>query len=838
MARPATRWLLELRQAARSLCRAPGFTAIAVLALGLGLAVATAIFTLLKAVVLDPLGYPDADRLMLLRTAVPGSGTDSEWQISYPQFLHLKGSARTLSSIDLYAAVAANVATPVGTERASVAVATPGTLDLIGARVAAGRLFGAADDMPDAANVVLLSHRYWQTRFGGSADAVGRAIRIDGLFADPGARQDLLYEVVGVLESNPALPGGLRGSDVERPDLWLPLRADLARMGAGHSLPALALRAPDATLAAAQAELDVLTPGLIEAFPDFYSQASIARLRMRTMAYDLKTFMVGSLAQNLWLAQAAAALLLAIAWADLANLFLVRTESLRREVAMRNALGASRGAVFRYFAAQSVLLALGAAAVGIVCGHWLLQWIAAYSPIPLPRAAAPAIDAGVCAFVFALAMVAALLLALYPALRTGGLEGLAEAGRGATAGRERHRVRAALVTGQVALALVLVVAAGLFLDSFRELRNADDGIDPSGVVAIGAFHDQPTMSNWWPFMKEALDRVRALPGVAAAGAGTAVPLGRFGGHGCTSQGFADAAVYERVESAGMTTCAAQAVVTPGYFKALGIPLLRGRGLQAEDLDAGAATVVVSRAFAARFWPGEDAIGKRIAPYGRKDGPWHRVVGVASDVFAASVQDPPAVVVYYPLAPQPGIDWYFGGMTLLARTSLAQPTAIVPDIRKRVEALDATVVFGSAEAVSTMVRRSMGRTSFTLFLVGGAAAMALALAMLGLYGVVAYLVAERRGEIGIRMALGALPARVRRMVVIDYLRVVAAGVAIGVAASLALSGALRGFLYGVSAIAPLVYLVAIALLIGAAMAAAWLAARRAVRITPMDALRAE
>ena len=396
-----------------------------------------------------------------------------------------------------------------------------------------------------------------------------------------------------------------------------------------------------------------------------------------------------------------------------------------------------------------------------------------------------------------------------------------------------------MTVGQVALSLVLVVAAVLMIESFRNLRGIDTGIQAEGAATLTVFHGQTNMSNWWPFVKEAKLAIDALPGVTAAGAATAVPFSRFTGHGCAHQGFDDPAVHERVDAGGLTYCAAQAVATPGYFEAAGIPMIRGRGFTDVDLDSpDEGVVVVSQTFAERFWPGESPLGKRVSPYGGSTF-YYRVIGVAGDVYRGSVEEEPHNLIYYPLAPIPGdAGWYFPGIDFVVRAEQRAPGAVLSEVRELIEEMDSTVVVGQAWTLSALVDRSMARLSFTLAVVALAAVVTLALAALGLYGVVAYLVARRTGEIGLRMALGASPRRIRNATVATSSKLVLAGLAIGVSASLAASATLQSLVFGVSPTSPLAYGLGVLVVSGAAGLASWLATGRAVRITPMDALRTE
>ena len=833
-----SRWFLECRQAAQSLARTPGFAATIVLTLGVGLGAATATHTLIKDIVLDPLGYPDAQRLVMLRSEVPGAGTDAEWQGSFPQYYQFRDKARTLAGIGLYGTVGMNIESPGGVERTLVTVASASVQELIGARTVLGRGLQAADNELAAPTVAVVSHGYWQRRFGGDPNIIGMTLPMQtGVFAQYFELTVPPYEIVGVLAPGVALPPSGHGGEPERPDIWLPMRLDPAALGP-HAWSLLAKVAPDVSLRQAQAELDGLTRGLIDSYPDAYSEALFEKYGFRTRAHDLKSFMVGPIIRNLWLIHGCVVLLLLVAVVNGASLFLVRAEARRREMDVRVALGARRRAIFRHFAAHSVLIAFGAGLLGLLAGYWMVKWTTLATPWRIPRMDEVGFDGGVFAFLAGLSLVIALVLAGFCAWRVDAT-GTAYAGRGVRGtGRESIRLRAAMTVGQVALSLVLIVAAALFVESFRNLRATDTGIEAEGAVAIKTFHGEQDMSNWWPFVKQVIQRTEALPGVAVVGATTAVPFSRFTGHGCVQQGFDEPIVHQRVEEAGLTYCAAQAVATPGYFEAAGIPLIRGRGFTHADLDNPEGVVVVSSTFAERFWPDENPLGKRVSPYGGSVY-WYRVIGVAGDVYRGSVQEEPHNLIYYPLAPIPGdAGWYFGGIDFVVRTAIGEPAAVVPGLRELIEDVDPSVAVGEALTMSELVNRSMARLSFTLVLISVAACTALGLAVVGLYGLVAYLIARRSSEIGVRVALGARPNEVRRMVVAGSTKLIATGLLIGVACSMAASAALRGLVFGVAPTDVRVYAIAIVLVTVATLAASWLATSRAVGITPMDALRTE
>jgi putative ABC transport system permease protein len=679
----------------------------------------------------------------------------------------------------------------------------------------------------------VLAHGFWRSRFGGDAGVIGRTIDLGGIEA----------QVVGVLAEGTDLPEAAMTAGRFRTDVWLSYGFDATSLHS-HTLPALARLRPGATLESARAELDALRPGLMDAYPQIYTPAMFERYGLEPVLRPLRDDVVDDVARNLWILLGAVGLVLLIATANVANLFLVRIEGRRRELAVRAALGASRAAIARHCLAESAVLSLAGGAAALLLGSWGLGWLTSAAPVGIPRLDGVRLDASVAGFALALSLLVAAGLAAVAALRhdaPGAITMLGDGGRSATPGRERQRLRSTLVASQVALALVLVVGAGLLLESFRRLRAVDPGVDPDGVLTMELYLPPVRYQDGaarWAFYEALLERLRALPGVVAAGVGLDIPFG--GGYGCTAQGFEDREVYTRLEDAGLTTCAGQTPITPGYFEALGIPLLAGRTFtEADNTARGEAVAVVSKAFAERFWPGEDPIGKGVAPNGRHDGPFYRVIGVVGDVYASSVHEEPAVAIYYPPVPIPGVG-PFGGVRILPvlRTELADPASLLPAIRRAVAELDPAVALANVEELRTAVDRSMGRQSFTLALLGLAAVIALALAAIGLYGVVAYVVARRTAEIGVRIALGARARQVEGFVVARSLKLVLLGLAAGTFAALLLTRLLRGLLYGVDPTHPAAYVAAALLLAGVAACASWIPARRAARVDPVVALRAE
>jgi putative ABC transport system permease protein len=453
-------------------------------------------------------------------------------------------------------------------------------------------------------------------------------------------------------------------------------------------------------------------------------------------------------------------------------------------------------------------------------------------------------DTSVLLFTAGLSFIIAVGLAAFPTLqqRVLGSGALAEGGRSTTVGRERRRARHALVMGQVALALVLIVGAVLLVQSYRRLQKVDPGIDPLGTLALQIYLPPQVRYNgadsMWRFYGPALENIRRLPGVTHAGLATALPFTDT--YGCTVQGFEDSDVFERIRGRLGGLCADMVEASPGYFESLRIPVLAGRVFTTADIDQPErGVVVVSKTFAERFWGHENPLGRGVIPFNRAGGRSYRVIGVVGDVHPETLDDKPASAVYYPMRPIPGqAQWWPSSVYITVRTGLADPEGLLPAIRTAVAAVDPAIPIANALDMTTIVANSMSRLSFMLTLIAIAATVALLLAAVGLYGVISYTVAQRTNEIGVRIALGAAPAQVERFVVNGALRLMGMGVVAGVAVALLVTRVLRSLLFGVSATDPVSFVAGAVLLSIVALAAAWVPARRAARVDPMVALRSE
>ena len=812
----------ELRAAVRGLVRSRSFALIAGVTLALGIGATTAIFTVLDAVVLRALPYANAERLVWLESPVPGLGEGARFGLSQAQFFHFADQAKSFEALGAYASVNVNLVEPSGVERIRLASITAGLLDVLGARAVAGRLIQPHDDTPDGTPVVLLSHELWQNRYGGDPAIVGRMIRIN----------TRSMEVIGVAQPGLGLP--------DQPvDAWMALGLDPAAPPINeHYLNAIGRLRPGVTVEATQAELQRLTSNFPALFPQAYPESFMRESGFWTRVMPLRDHVIGEIDRVLWILLGSVSLVLLIACANVANLFLVRAEARRQEHAVRVALGAERAHLAWHYVTEALVLSLASAVAALLIAFGAIKLLIATAPAGLPRLAEIGLSGRSVAFALGLAVVAGIVFGLFPVVRAVAANlVLREAGRGQTASRRRLAIRSSMVVGQVGLALVLVAAAGLMLRSYLELRAVQPGFNAQNVLVFRValpFTGYEDHSQSSRYFQQLIARIEALPGVERAGSGSDLPLAGFGG--CSIVVLADRPLAEGLEA----PCVKVPAISPGYFDVLRIPV-RGRQVDWQESENGARSVVVSRTFAERYWPGEDPIGKAVYAGSERGDPF-RVVGVAEDVLAEGVDRPASDAVYFPTTRGEGMRLWgpYRFPSVIVRTRTSDPLALTGAVRAAARAVDPNVPIFDLATMQDIVNRSpsVARASFTLLLLALAGSLALVLSAVGLYGVISYVVAQRRSEIGIRMALGAKESQVGALVVRQALRLALLGVVIGLAVAVVATQALRSVLFGVSPGDPLTLAAVAAVLVSIAVLASYAPARRAARIDPVEALRAQ
>ena len=790
----------DLRFAFRQLLKNPGFTAVAVLTLALGIGANTAIFSIVDAVLLRPLPYPKAEKIVSL-SEVNKQGN----QITFaePNFLDVHARNHTLAAAAQYNMQLTTVLGGSEPVRTRVAYVSGDFYKALGVQPTIGRSFLSAEAKTGGQPVAVVSQGYWQRLLGSRKDLAATPIRLG----------DRSYTVVGVMPQSFNFP-----KDAE---IWLPIEVfPPSQSCTAHGRRVIARLREGVTLVEARAELSALGKQLKQEHGTNVDLVDIATL-------PLQEALVGEVSQSLWVILAAVGLLLLVACTNVANLLLAQATARRREFAVRTALGATRWRLARQFIAENLLLALLAGAVGVLLSFGSVAALVALNQGNLPRADEISVDARALAFTLALSALVAVALGLVPLLHFGKRDlhaGLKEAARGQSANAASHRLRAMLVVTQVALTMVLLVGAGLLIKSFIKVREIDPGFRTESAVAMElSLNDEPPQRRA-SFYQQVLERLAVLPGVTAVGGVNGLPM--VGG-GADGQFLMD-------NNPALKGYGEFRVASPGYFKAMGIRLLRGRLFDQSDGPQTPQVALISEALQRQYWPNEDPLGKGIQ-YGNMDGDTHllQVVGVVSDVreFGLEAKAQPTVYVHYLQRPRQA--W---GFAIVARTQ-GDVKALIPAMRSAVQALSRDVPT-NFRTLDQIFSSSLNKRRFSLVIFGSFAAVALLLATLGIYGVTAYAVAQRTQELGIRLALGAQVSDVLRLVIGQGIKAVLLGIVMGLGGAFALTRLIAHLLFEVSATDPLTFAVVASLLIFVALLACYFPARRATRVDPMEALRCE
>jgi len=816
------RFLDQFRQdaavGARALTRAPGFTSAAVLTLALGIGATATIFTVVNAVLLAPLPYAEPGRRVAIWNQ--WTGFDKTW-ISEMEILDYRRLSRTLGEVAAWSSGQANLTGGGEPVRIGYAEVSTNTFRVLGAQALAGRTFADGEDRKGLDRVVVISHRLWQSYFGGEAGVVGRTLQLDGV----------TRTIVGIMPRGFQLPTDFGEDAAEPTQLWVPLYLDPTTSDRGnHGYYAAAVLAPGATPAQASAELKAIAAewtrqGLYPASDNFHS-----------FAVPIEEDVRGAIRPVLLLLSAAVGLLLLIACANVANLLLVRAEGRQREIAVRAALGAAPRRIVAQLLTESFVLAilgmLGGVAIALV-GARVIQ---AVDPTSLPKLGAVAVDARVLAVTALLGIATTMLFGLAPVARASRVhltESLRDGAVSSTAGAHRHRLRGALVIAETALAVVLVTGAGLMIRSVDALQRVELGFDPANVLTMRvalpeASYEKPEQVV--ALYERLLARVRSLPGVRFAGVMRSLPLGAtIGDWGLMIEGY--------TPPPGSNAKGDWQVVSAGAIEALGERLVRGRLITDADGADAPPVALINETMARTYWPGQDPIGRRIRQ-GGPSRPFVTIVGIVGDVRHNGLEVAIKEKFYRPQAQFSASSGNaVRNMNLVVKTA-GDPMSLVGPIRAEVRALDPNLPIANIRTMDEVVAASMSQPRLAGSVLLLFASLALLLAAIGLYGVLAYVVSERQHEIGIRMAIGADAGDVRRSVLRQGLQLGAMGVVLGAGVSLGIGQLIRGLLHGVSPYDPTTFAVVAGMLLVVAALASWVPARRATRVDPIVALKAE
>ena len=800
-------YLTELRQdvayALRNLRRTPGFTAVAVASLALGIGATSAIFSVVNGVLLESLPYPAAERLYEIRT-VYADGTG--YPLSAPDFASVREHNTSLEDVEAYSSGTFTLLGAGAPREIRGASVSDGLFDLFGMKIAFGRGFAPEDHQPGAAPVAVVDHDFWRNEFGADQSVIGRSVTVGGD----------AYMIVGVLAAGGSVP--------EEVAMYAPLvydstfSATTAVSRRGEYLSVYGLRRPDVPVERVNADLTRIGTLLQEQFPQTNG-------RMTYGATSLRDQIVGDVRRPLFVLFGAVAFVLLVACANVANLQLARVSARQEEFAVRTALGAGRGRLVRQLLTESLMLGLAGGLVGLLIAYWGTQALVAAQPADIPRIEEIGLNGTVVLFTIVTSLLTGVAFGVFPALQATGpsqVSALREGGRGGI-GRGTHRVRSALVIVEMALAVMLLMGAGLLIRSFVELTQVDPGFRPERAMAFrivfqGDRYDSP--ERILAQSREVLERLSALPGVTTVGVTSTLPLNGRGA-------LVDFAVDEAPPPPNVNAEIGLASVTPDFFRAIGTTIARGRGFNDGDVPEAPRVAIINEAAAKLWFPGEDPIGKRPRAGG---GTEREIVGIVPDVLQRSPGEPALAQMYVPLAQRTTRSQRF------VIRGTGDLSGLVATIRSQVAALDPNLPLVEPRPLTNLVTEAMARPRFYTSLLTLFATVALVLAAIGIFGVLSYLVAQRSREISIRMALGAPAAGVIRMIVRHAMTLAVLGVVVGGLGAIALGRVLRSQLFGVGVADPVTFAAVIAVLLGSSAAASYLPARRAAATDPANVLR--
>ena len=801
----------DVRFGVRMLLKNPGFTIIAVIALALGIGANSAIFSVVNTVLLRPLPFKEPDRLVMVWEDATKHGypRDTPAPANYVDWRDQNQVFEGMAAIADRSFNLTGIGEP---ERIDGWRVSASLFPLLGVEPQLGRSFLPEEDQAGGGRVVIMSQGLWQRRFGSDPTIIGKAVTLNGES----------YAVVGVMPQNFQFPS-------REGDLWVPIAFDSKEAGnrGGHFLKVLARMKPGVTLQQAQTEMKAIAARLQQQYPDSNTDLGAA-------VVPLHEQFVGDIKPALLILLGAVGFVLLIACANVANLLLARAAVRQKEITIRVALGASRSRLIRQFLTESILLAALGGVIGLLLSLWGINLLKAFIPENISQAKAITIDGRVLFFTLAVSLLTGLIFGLAPATQASKFnlnETLKEGGRDSAAGSRGNRIRGLLVIAEVAVSLILLIGAGLLINSFLRLRNVDPGFRAENLLTMKIVLPElkyPDRARRSAFYTELVRRIEALPGVKSAAVTTNLPLYSQGNSiGISIEGRPDPAP-------GQEQIVVTRIISPHYFQTMGITLLQGRQFNEQDKADTPIALVISEAMARKYWPGEDPIGKRVKPgSSASSNPWFTIVGVAKDVRQFELNADPKPQMYLPYT-QAG---FFAPRDLVVSTN-GDPLSLASAVRKTVWEIDKDQPVSNISTMENVLSESIARQRFSMLLLGIFAALALALATVGIYGVMSYSVAQRTREIGIRMALGAQRSDVLKLVVGQGLKLVMIGVLIGLVIALVLTRVMSSLLFGVSATDPLTFTIISLVLISVAVLASYIPARRATRVDPMVALRYE
>ena len=818
--------LIDIRYGLRQLIKHPAFTIIAILTLALGIGANTAIFSVVNAVLLKPLPFPEPDQLIAVgMTDTRQKGETNLNSLSYPDFFDFRDQNRTLTSMAVYRDRSFALTSEEGATSLHGAKVSAQFFDVLGIKPVMGRAFVADDDEGGGGAggfKVIISHDFWKRHFGGDQNVIGRRITLD--------RRD--YNVIGVM------PPGFQFPIQNDPlDFYVSISEDAAnpdgstpttKQRGNHSLQAIARLKPGATIQQAQSDLSAIAAALTRQYPDSNTHFGV-------LTKSLREEMVGDMRTALYILFGAVVCVLLIANANVANLLLARASARGKEIALRAAMGASRGRIIRQLLTESVLLSGLGGGFGLIVAQWGTEALVQTVPQNIPRISTIQLDATVLIFTLLVSLVTGVVFGLVPAWQASHVDlnsSLKSGSRSGSAGEGKGRVRNALIMAEVAIALVLLISAGLLIQSFARLGRVQPGLRTERLLTARVGLPDvayPKNENIIAFFDQFMPRVRAIPGVESASA--ILPLPLSGSNMVTSFDIEESPLPE-----GQRAGAPVRIIATDYFKTAGIPVRQGRVFDDRDRWESAPVVIVNERFAQKYFPGQNVVGKRIKPGFAADETGEKmreIVGVVGNVKHLSLKNEDSPEMYLPHPQMP-----FQVMSIVIRTKVSDPSAITNSLRKELAAMDRTIPLTSVRVFEEYISRSLARPRFNTLLLSIFAGTALVLTAIGIYGVLAYSVAQRTSEIGIRIALGAGKSSIFRLIVGQAMALVGISLVLGVAGAFAATRLLSSLLFGISATDPLTFAMSAVLLLLVALVACWLPALRATKIDPTVALRSE